>query len=163
MHNDNQAGVDSKEVIKKETMWKTPKKLLREFFCTKRERNKRDRSFIYALEARSLAIFFGYTIARASGLIIQKGAWYVKVQKCEQEGAELGNCLADYNDELLDPIEKYVRMLLNIEIIASVVICLISLTGKFRWATNACLYLECAIRMTAVLIPNTVDQNRTCV
>ena len=62
------------------------------------------------------------------------------------------DCIGEYNNELLDPIEPYTRASIKVLIVLAVMLDL----ACFKWLrlANLLFYLECLTRIMALLMPN---------
>ena len=69
------------------------------------------------------------------------------------------NCIGAYNTTIMDPMEPSMRIILFILIIAGLFLDILCL--KYRSIANAFIYLECAIRVIAMLIPNYANYQYT--
>lgn len=71
------------------------------------------------------------------------------------------NCLGDYNEALMDPLEHYARFALQILIVAGSILDIACL--KWRHIANWLLYHECLLRCVALLIRNRFAQENSII
>lgn len=82
--------------------------------------------------------------------VVKTGHWFEEPVFCSAE--TFSNCVGQYREDMLDPVESTFRFLLNVAIGVSVVLCI--LAYKWRFLADFCIHLEAIVRLIAQFFPN---------
>ena len=138
--------------------------MLMQLLCQKRSRSKNDEALLKTLQHRARFLQSVFIIIRLCHYIFKTGRWYRFDQEpmCyDNENNSNSKCLWDYNKTVLDPFIYEKQVLLLILCILNAVLCIMSY--KWLYLANSFIYIECVIRITGDMIPNSLSQNETAI
>ena len=108
---------------------------------------------LYTLQTRAWFCHCANSIIRLGQLTMMSGAWFAEKCVClDHEIAKDKECVGTYNNDIVDPMEPSLRIILIGLIIVGTLLDL--LCYKWRRMANTFIYLECLTRVVAMLIPN---------
>ena len=132
--------------------WKTLKTLLKETYFTRDSKpgTRRDHKLLSVLYVRAIVIHSIVSAFRVYEMIFSAGPWYSERMICSDVITE--KCVTEYNENICDPMEPFLRFLLRAMVVVGVILDLVSL--KWRPLAKNFIYHEIFMRLLASMVAN---------